>query len=59
LSQRKGRGNREQGTGEFKTLKHIDEEAKKFYVERCSFSPSPVHPLTLMVRLADVKKSFG
>jgi GNAT superfamily N-acetyltransferase len=37
----------------------IDEEAKKFYVERCGFTPSPVHPLTLMVRLADVKKSFG
>jgi GNAT superfamily N-acetyltransferase len=37
----------------------LDEEAKKFYVARCGFSPSPVHPLTLMVTLADVKKSLG
>ena len=37
----------------------LDEEAKKFYVERCGFTPSPVHPLTLMVLLADVKKSLG
>ena len=37
----------------------LDEEAKEFYVERCGFTPSPVHPLTLMVMLADVKKSLG
>lgn len=37
----------------------IDEEAKKFYVERCGFTPSPVHPLTLMVLLSDVRKSLG
>ena len=37
----------------------LDEEAKQFYVERCGFTPSPVHPLTLMVMLADVKKSLG
>jgi predicted N-acetyltransferase YhbS len=37
----------------------VDEEAKKFYVERCGFTPSPVHPLTVMVLLADVKKSLG
>jgi len=37
----------------------LDEEAKQFYVERCGFTPSPVHPLTLMVMLADLKKSLG
>jgi predicted N-acetyltransferase YhbS len=37
----------------------LDNEAKNFYVERCGFTPSPVDPLTLMVLLADVKKSFG
>lgn len=37
----------------------LDEEAEQFYVERCGFTPSPVHPLTLMVMLADVKKSLG
>jgi GNAT superfamily N-acetyltransferase len=37
----------------------LDEAAKQFYVERCGFMPSPIHPLTLMVLLADVKKSFG
>jgi predicted N-acetyltransferase YhbS len=37
----------------------LDNEAKNFYVERCGFTPSPVYPLTLMVLLADVKKSFG
>jgi predicted N-acetyltransferase YhbS len=37
----------------------LDEEAKKFYVQRCGFTPSTVHPLTLMVLLADVKKSLG
>jgi hypothetical protein len=37
----------------------LNNEAKNFYVERCGFTPSPVYPLTLMVLLADVKKSFG
>jgi predicted N-acetyltransferase YhbS len=37
----------------------LDEEAKQFYVEGCGFSPSPVHPLTLMVLLADVKNNIG
>jgi hypothetical protein len=27
----------------------LDKEAKQFYMEYCGFSPSPVHPLTLMV----------
>ncbi|HBB30380.1 MAG TPA: GNAT family N-acetyltransferase [Cyanobacteria bacterium UBA8803] len=37
----------------------LDEEAKKFYLERCGFSVSPVHPLILMVLLADLKKSLS
>lgn len=37
----------------------LDEEAKKFYVEQCGFMSSPIHPLTLMVTLADVQKSLG
>lgn len=37
----------------------LDEEAKRFYVDKCGFIPSPIHPLTLMVRLADVKKNVG
>nr|WP_199329053.1 GNAT family N-acetyltransferase [Coleofasciculus sp. FACHB-1120] len=37
----------------------LDEEAKRFYVDKCGFMPSPVHPLTLMVTLADVKKNLG
>ncbi len=37
----------------------LNEEAKRFYVEKCGFSPSPVHPLTLMVTLAEVKNNFG
>lgn len=37
----------------------LDEDAKAFYVDRCGFTPSPVHPLTLIVMLADVKKSLG
>lgn len=34
----------------------LDEKAKKFYVEWCGFTASPVHPLTLMVLLADVNR---
>ena len=37
----------------------LDEEAKKYYVEQCGFMSSPIHPLTLMVTLADVQKSLG
>lgn len=33
----------------------LDEKAKQFYVEKCGFMPSPVHPLTLMVTLKDVQ----
>jgi predicted N-acetyltransferase YhbS len=36
----------------------LDEEAKKYYVEQCGFMSSPIHPLTLMVTLADVQKSL-
>lgn len=36
----------------------LDEEAKKFYTEICGFTPSPIHPLILMVTLADIKRSF-
>ncbi|MFE1748571.1 GNAT family N-acetyltransferase [Coleofasciculus sp. H7-2] len=37
----------------------LDEDAKRFYVDKCGFTPSPVHPLTLMVTLADVKKNLA
>ncbi|MEL6495541.1 MAG: DUF1778 domain-containing protein [Cyanobacteria bacterium J06623_7] len=29
----------------------LDERAKQFYVNRCGFKVSPVHPLTLMVTI--------
>jgi GNAT superfamily N-acetyltransferase len=35
----------------------LDEKVKQFY-EQCGFVPSPIYPLTLMLTLADAKKSF-
>jgi GNAT superfamily N-acetyltransferase len=36
----------------------ISDKAKQFYM-RCGFTPSPVVPLTVMISLADVYKSFN
>jgi GNAT superfamily N-acetyltransferase len=35
----------------------LNEKVKQFY-EECGFVPSPIYPLTLMLSLADAKKSF-
>lgn len=35
----------------------LDEKVKQFY-EQCGFVPSQIEPLTLMLSLADAKKSF-
>ncbi len=37
----------------------LDEEAKRFYVEKCGFMSSPIHPLTLLITLADVQKNLA
>ena len=34
------------------------EDAKRFYVETCGLSESPVDPMTLMATLADARKAF-
>ncbi|MEQ8996014.1 MAG: GNAT family N-acetyltransferase [Coleofasciculus sp. B1-GNL1-01] len=36
----------------------LNENVKDFYVERCGFMPSPIHPLTVMVKLSDIKKNL-
>ena len=36
----------------------LDEKVRKFYVERCGFMPSPVHSLTVMVKLSDIQKNL-
>ena len=36
----------------------LDEDAKRFYQDKCGFIPSPIHPLTLMITLADVKRNL-
>lgn len=33
--------------------------AKRFYIERCGFSPSPVDDMTLMITLADARAALG
>lgn len=35
------------------------DEARRFYVERCGLSESPIDPMTLMVTLADARRAFG
>jgi GNAT superfamily N-acetyltransferase len=35
----------------------LNDSVKQFY-EQCGFVPSPIYPLTLMLSLADTKKSF-
>jgi predicted N-acetyltransferase YhbS len=36
----------------------LDEKVKSFYVERCGFMPSLIHPLTVMVKLSDIQKNL-
>ncbi|MDP3854376.1 GNAT family N-acetyltransferase [Phenylobacterium sp.] len=35
------------------------DEARRFYVERCGLSESPIDPMTLMVTLSDARKALG
>ncbi|MEQ9356282.1 GNAT family N-acetyltransferase [Coleofasciculus chthonoplastes] len=36
----------------------LNEKVKNFYVECCGFMPSPIHPLTVMVKLSDIKNNL-
>lgn len=37
----------------------IDEDAKRFYVEKCGFMSSPIDPLILLIKLTDAQKNLA